>query len=216
MNKTKRVQLTQLKHGGMVAEYMRVRAEDYGLDPQQAYVVGLLHDVGFVNGRQDHATTGSNILRAMGLSADFCEAIRLHEISPYKLSAPVDDVPVDELRSLAEVHFGEIHESIWDNPMLTLLLEADLRVNRYGSLIGFDRRKEALFRAFPDEDSRKNIEGQIRYVFEWCDRACIPQPPTVAEMKRRIFAEDDAEDDAEDAFVSEEDEDDTADNEEEA
>ena len=32
-----------------VAEYMYTKATDYNLDPDEMYLIGILHDIGFIN-----------------------------------------------------------------------------------------------------------------------------------------------------------------------
>ena len=40
-----------------VAEYMRERAKDYGLNPDIMYAVGLLHDIGYITAERNTGVT---------------------------------------------------------------------------------------------------------------------------------------------------------------
>lgn len=52
------------KHMGGVANYMFKNARDYNLDPEEMYVLGVLHDIGYLRGTgEDHEAIGAKILR---------------------------------------------------------------------------------------------------------------------------------------------------------
>lgn len=52
------------KHMGGVASYMFNNAKTYNLDPEEMYVLGVLHDVGYLRGvKEDHEVTGARILK---------------------------------------------------------------------------------------------------------------------------------------------------------
>ena len=180
-----RIRIDKLHHMGMVAEYMRVRAKDYGLDPEIAYVIGLLHDVGYIVGRKNHATVGADLLNNMNIPFCYTEAVRLHGVSPYRLFEPTG-IPVEILRDREAVAFEDIAPEVRNNRMLTLLLEADMRVDKNGNLVGFDKRKADLFYRYSDHDIQKNITETIQYVFEWCERTGVTKPPRVADIIKKI------------------------------
>lgn len=59
-------------HG--VAEYMYKHAPEYGLDPERMYILGLLHDVGYVHSKYNHEKNGANMLKRVGyIDADLIE-----------------------------------------------------------------------------------------------------------------------------------------------
>lgn len=180
-----RIRRNKILHSGMVAEYMRARAVDYGINPEYAYVTGLLHDVGYIHGRKDHATSGAAILSKLGMAYPITEAVRLHGVSPYRVTN--SKLSVQDLRSRSAVTFNEIDPLLRENKMLTLLLEADMRVDKEGELVGFQRRKADLFSRYDDPAIRENIEETIKYVFEWCNMHGIPEPPSVGKMSKRIY-----------------------------
>lgn len=109
-----------------VAECMRENANKYGLDPDVMYVVGLLHDVGYLEGRKDHELTGAYILKKMGVKDEYIYAIENHEQDLSKLN---EEIRAETGKDLMEVH-----------PELVALVEADMSVNAKGYRIGLDRR----------------------------------------------------------------------------
>lgn len=44
----------KILHMWGVAEYMYQNASKYELKPDKMYVLGLLHDIGYIKGKQDH------------------------------------------------------------------------------------------------------------------------------------------------------------------
>lgn len=106
------------RHMFGVAKYMAEHAEKYDLNPEQMYVLGLLHDIGFIDGQKDHADKGARILFELGYKDS--KYISWHDTSPedYKKSQLVEDIP----------------------RKLLLLYEADLSISWEGEEIGFDRR----------------------------------------------------------------------------
>lgn len=103
-----------------VAEYMRERAKDYGLNPDIMYTIGLLHDIGYVNARADHERYGADMLNSMGLNEQITFAIRYHGENPYDV----------------QERFGK--NSITRE--YVLLLEADMSVDARGYRVGFEKR----------------------------------------------------------------------------
>lgn len=100
-------------HG--VAEYMYKNAEKYNLDKTQMYVVGLLHDIGYLFGKENHPVTGSQLLKDLGFI--YSDDISLH---------------------------GDIPESPDISKVLRLLLEADMTVGKDGTIVGFEARLDDI------------------------------------------------------------------------
>lgn len=125
-----KIHTNKLNHMRGVAEYMYQNAEKYGLDPEQAYTVGLLHDIGYINesaakrdfdffdDKYGHEVYGALLLEKMGFkNRDIHFAIMFHGTSPFEL--------LDITRK---------------NPWLQLLWEADMSIDKYGNRVGFDKR----------------------------------------------------------------------------
>ena len=183
----KKLSVRKLHHMGMVAEYMRTRARDYGIDPAYAYIVGLNHDVGYINGRVNHGMFGADLFSTMGLFQTYVDAIHFHGVSPYKVKDRA--LPVLTLRECPEVSWDEIHPDIRNNAFLTLLLEADMRVNAQGDLVGFDHRIRDISERYKDPAVAANAKSTVRYVFEWCKRNNISEPPHIIQMRAMIEKE---------------------------
>ncbi len=50
-----------------VAEFMYREAPKYGLDPNEMYTLGLLHDIGYIyEGWHEHEEKGAELMRSMG------------------------------------------------------------------------------------------------------------------------------------------------------
>lgn len=109
-------------HG--VAEYMSGHAEGYGLDPDRMYVLGLLHDIGYIGGKSGHEERGSDLL--FRLNYDDTTIISWHRTTPqeYMKSFMISD---DEIP-----------------PELVLLWEADMMVDMSGEDVGFNRRLNGI------------------------------------------------------------------------
>lgn len=105
----------RILHMHRVAEYMYKNAEKYNLDKTQMYVVGLLHDIGYLFGKENHPVTGSQLLRDLGFI--YSDDISLH---------------------------GDVPESSNISNVLKLLLEADLTVGKDGIVVGFKARLDDI------------------------------------------------------------------------
>lgn len=107
-------------HG--VAEYMYHHAEKYGLIPDEMYVLGLFHDIGYVRGKPEHERNGADLLRQFGVSGNFADIINYHGTSP------------EEYMNLFRCHPSEIPSA------LVLLWEADMHVDQTGEDVGYEAR----------------------------------------------------------------------------
>lgn len=45
-----------------VAEYMYRNAKKYDLNPEEMYILGLIHDIGYLKDRLDHEVHGARLL----------------------------------------------------------------------------------------------------------------------------------------------------------
>lgn len=136
----------KMAHSIGVAEYMRERAGEYGLNPNTMYVVGLLHDIGYLGGREGHEQRGADLLDAMGLGYFYHFAIEHHGENLYDVQKRcVGDEPL---------------------PFIVLLVEADMSVDARGYRVGFEKRLLDLERRYGSENiglARENIQFVKEY-----------------------------------------------------
>ena len=183
------VKADKMAHCINIAEYCRVRAGDYNLDENSAYIIGLLHDVGYLHSRREHEEKGAAMLAALGMDDLYVDAVMYHGVNPYSLSDKAlqeHECDVDALRECPEVPFSEISEKIKSNRYLTLLYEADNRVNARGENVGFHKRHEDIKRRNgEDHPSYYSMKRESDYVFEYCKEYGILPPPTMKEIEAR-------------------------------
>lgn len=130
-----------------VALYMRHAAPRLGLDPDEAFLVGWLHDAGYAFGdNRSHAREAGRRLRAAGYA--YWREIARHG-SPQGL----------------------------DSTMGVLLNIADMSVDSRGRTVGFGRRLRDVSRRYgEDSDQYRECErmiGLLRGSTEW-RRLCSP------------------------------------------
>lgn len=113
----------KMAHCKAVAEHMKKVAKIQGKDDLTAdiyYVVGLLHDIGYLRGKKEHEINGAVILKAMGMKDEYAQAILNHGANPYTL---------------------KINEQ---TDILIALQDADMSVDKYGRDAGFKKRLEDI------------------------------------------------------------------------
>ena len=116
-----RIQTDRIQHMHGVAEYMYEHAEDYGLNKDRMYVLGLLHDIGYVNRKEEHEVNGARLLQKVGY-VDI-NAVSWHGSALYDAERLMGHEIPAELR---------------------LLVEADLKVDLGGELVGYEKRLEGV------------------------------------------------------------------------
>ncbi len=146
-----------------VAEWMRERAEDYGLDSVTMYTLGLLHDIGYIEGRENHEQRGAEILASMGMSKEMLFAVKHHGENPYEIQRV----------------FGE--DAI--SSMLVLMQEADLSIDALGYRVGFDKRLDDIKKRYGDSYREGDLEDTIRFIEAYQTEHGIEKPT-------RLFHED--------------------------
>jgi putative nucleotidyltransferase with HDIG domain len=119
-----------------VAEYMRENAPKYGLDADAMYVLGLLHDIGYLSGRRGHEQAGEEILEKIGLNETTLYAVANHGKNLYEVEA--------QFQSKGGVGL------LAQRPELVLMCEADMSVNAQGFRVGFDKRLEDIAGRYGD------------------------------------------------------------------
>ena len=132
----------RIAHMHGVAEYMYKHAADYNLDPEEMYLLGLLHDIGYLEGRIMHAQHGAAILKKIKL--------------PHKYQIAVE-------------HHGDIlKEKDHPSPELMLLIEADMHVIPGSSkeVSYHDRLEEIAERHGIEGKSYRICAANIRYLTE--------------------------------------------------
>lgn len=165
----------KMAHSIGVAEYMRERAVDYGLEPDTMYVVGLLHDIGYLNGRANHEENGAVLLgKTFGFDTqkeDVLFAVLHHGDNPY-----------DVMRE-----YGE--ESI--SPVFVLLLEGDMSVEKAGYRVGFEKRlKDIGDRYGYDSVAYHRCEDNIAFIKEYQREHNIGKPLTLYHKHKNEFERD--------------------------
>ncbi len=140
-----------------VAEYMRERASDYGLNPDVMYMVGLLHDIGYIKAHQGHEAYGAELLSGIGVDEDIVFAIRHHG---------------ENLKEL-EAQFGKSCMTA----EFMLVMEADMSVNAQGYRVGFEGRLQDIASRYgKDSPAELNVRDNIEYVMRYQKEHGIGKP----------------------------------------
>lgn len=140
----------KIMHSASVAQHMSENATKYGLDREEMYVLGLLHDIGYLFGQRDHAEDGDRLLREFGLTGKYAGFIALHDTNPFELKK----------------QYGE-----HINPVLFLLQQADMTVDALGNFVGFDKRLKEIGRRY-GEDSKayETAKAIVKYQKQFDER----------------------------------------------
>lgn len=136
----------KMAHCKAVAEHMKKVARIQGKDDLTAdiyYVVGLLHDIGYLRGRKEHEINGAVILKAMGMKDEYVQAILNHGTNPYTL---------------------KINEQ---TDILIALQDADMSVDKYGRDAGFKKRLEDIkLRYGADSEAYDTATKTVQFIKE--------------------------------------------------
>ncbi len=162
----------RLNHMIGVAEYMFDRAHDYGVPRDEAYVVGLMHDIGYLYGPEKHDNRGAELLQwVFGLNSISHDVIayhggRLSEHEPELYPGKSD-----------EPHFGWFEGCDRYDRLRVLLCEADMSVDLSGERVGFEARMDDIRARHGNEpDVVSTCADNIEYVKRYCADHGIPQP----------------------------------------
>lgn len=108
----------RMAHMYGVAEYCYRHASDpfYGLDPREMYVLGLLHDIGYLDGKSHHEASGGILMQRLGYK-DYMEV---------------------------SMHGDLLSVNYMADKKLILLIEADLKVDMSSEEVGYEKRLEGI------------------------------------------------------------------------
>ena len=152
-------------HMKSVADIMRDNAQALGINPSEAFVVGILHDVGYIDSKEHHEQAGAELLTGMGLKPEYIHAVRYHGINGYTL----------------------LDKDIEITPMLLLLQYADMSVNRLGDKIGFGGRLYDIKKRYDIPEAYPNAKATVDFVTEVFDiKFGEIQPMTQKEFNDKI------------------------------
>ena len=128
-----------------VANYMYQNAEKHNLDKNEMYLLGLMHDIGYLIDEKNHEEIGGEFLKSQNYKyADF---IKNHAILP------------SIYMKLKDCTESEIPKE------LILLWTADMSIDLNGKNIGFDERlKDIGLRHGKDSTAYKNCEKMIDWL----------------------------------------------------
>ncbi len=142
----------KMAHMVGVAEYMRDRADDYGIDGNVAYTSGLLHDIGYLEGRVGHEEIGAEILEACGMHGDVVFAVANH------------------VQNLNEIPKAQV------SPLLVLMVEADLSIDMNGFRVGFEDRLKDIAGRYGTENNEvwESVKANVEYIKNYQQEHGIP------------------------------------------
>lgn len=127
-------------HMAAVAEHMARMSHTFGISPEDAYLLGYMHDIGYIRGRVGHGKNGADLLETVGVRKDFLNAIKYHGSNP-------KDVPKECI-----------------TPYLVALWDGDCSVDTNGNDIGYSKRLSYIKERY-GEKSRAyiNVSAQMEY-----------------------------------------------------
>ena len=132
----------KIEHMHAVAEYMYDKAEVYGLKPEDMYILGLLHDIGYVKGQEKHPETGAGMAaHFMGSFGRYANVIAAHGMSPseYMERTGSRDIPQE----------------------LMLLWEADMQIDPTGKVVGYSMRLNDIAKRYGGKSDEYRNSLQI-------------------------------------------------------
>lgn len=131
----------KMAHIIRVAEKMKELSTQFGLDGDEMYVVGFLHDIGYLNGRVGHENYGADMLQKMGLSDRYVSIIKNHG---------------------ADV--STLDDALLADPVFALLMREDYEVGTKGHLVSRQERIDEILSRCPGADVEKNLHNADLYL----------------------------------------------------
>lgn len=132
----------RIAHMHGVAEYMYEHAGEYGLPADDMYLLGLLHDIGYLYGSDNHEVNGERLLRKNGFLLKYSIAVGNH--AKY------------------------ISDSIHPIKERVLLIEADMHIGPDGEYMSFrDRLNDIKKRYGKNSEQYKICSDNIAWLEEY-------------------------------------------------
>lgn len=78
----KQVSTDSVRHMHAVAEFMYAVAPHFGLDADDMYLLGLVHDVGILHGKLRHEEIGAKMLKKFGVNEKYQKIVSCHAMTP--------------------------------------------------------------------------------------------------------------------------------------
>lgn len=125
-------------------------APKYNLKPDEMYMLGILHDIGFINddsNENNYTEYGDDLLERIGLISKKGKSFR-HII---KLNNTVPDFIMDWKKASHRMRY--------------LLYEAEMNVSSSGKIIDYDRRLQNLYEVYDEEIYEKG-----KAIVEWLEK----------------------------------------------
>lgn len=141
----------KVSHSKTVAEFMLNNAERYGVDPAKAYIVGLLHDIGYIAGRRGHEEKGAEMLCGLGMDEDVVNAVRFHGTKPKEMEKMIKGTRAE-------------NDTM---KLITLLYEADMSVDVKGRNIGMKGRLNDIRARYGDGIEYETARAEVDFVKEF-------------------------------------------------
>lgn len=120
----------RIKHCAGVASFIYDYGNKHGfskMEIEELYVVGLLHDIGYLNNKAgiQHGKAGADLCRDLGLKEQYCELIENHGVFSENASAT--------------------QKLFW---------LADMCIDRDGKFEGYEKRYRSICKRFGEHDYR--------------------------------------------------------------
>ena len=123
MNSTNKIiDDNRISHMHGVAEYMYNNAYKHKIDKHKMYILGLLHDIGYIDKSKAHEYYGADIASQIGILKEYTDCIKYHSTTPIKY-----------------MNIKNCLESEIPKPLI-LLWEADMNVDITGKEVGYIHR----------------------------------------------------------------------------
>lgn len=139
MESDNRISNNKIKHIHAVAEYMYQHADEHRLNKDEMYVLGMMHDIGYIRSHIGHLQNGGEIATQVGLKENLIYAIENHGMN------------LEELEVVT--------------PELILLVRADLQISHTGEYVGYAKRLENAKEHYGVKSIQyKRIMGTVMYL----------------------------------------------------
>lgn len=146
-----------------VAGFMHDHAPALGLDPYEMYLLGLVHDIGYIYGAKGHSAAGGKLLHEQGYKLAKCVSWHGETPKNYMNINLVNEPPIE----------------------LILLWMADCSINTEGEYVGYDERLADILKRYGELSINYiNSVDIITYLKEW-EKRNKDVYPSLAEIPKR-------------------------------